>query len=108
MPGHASLSQHIAECALEAGEMCPDTRPGHCVHRMQRRLASATPSLWQDAIVAAIDGHGRVDLALLDGRIVRVWNHSPRLVAVGEPVALHPLYHLVRAGSLNVNVLILR
>lgn len=107
MSGHASL-QHTAQCALEQAEMCPDTRPGHSAHRIQLRLAAATPSLWQDALVASAAGDGWAVLALLDGGEARVWNHSPRALTVGEPVALHPLYHVVLAGSTAFNVLMER
>lgn len=98
---------HTAVCACESGVMCADTRPGHGLHALQLRLAAATPSRWQDALVVAVRENGWVDAVTLDGGSVSLWNHGDLadVVAPGEPVALHTVYNVLTAGARRFNVL---
>lgn len=98
---------HTAECVCELGKMCADIRPGHGLHAVQLRLAAATPSQWQDLIVAAVHENGWVDTFTIDGTPVALWNHRDlaEVVSPGEPVALHPSYNVLSAGSRRFNVL---
>ncbi|WP_022899657.1 hypothetical protein [Humibacter albus] len=96
-----------AECACESGEMCADIRPGHGLHALQLRLASATPTRWVDAVIVGVRDNGWVDAATLDGTSVALWNHGDldTSVAQGDPVALHSVYNVLAAGSRRFNVL---
>ena len=69
------------------------------VHPIQRCMASANPSAWWDGLVVAADGAG-VSLALLDGSTVRLRVVGPSVdIAVGEPVAYHPVAELLSASA---------
>ncbi|QDZ14014.1 hypothetical protein [Humibacter ginsenosidimutans] len=98
---------HTAPCTCESGEMCADIRPGHGLHALQLRLASATPSLWRDALIVGVRDDGWVDAVALDGTAVSLWNHGDLTdsVVAGEPVSLHTAYNVLAAGSRRFNVL---
>jgi hypothetical protein len=98
-----------AACMCDHGDACTSYAPGHALHLIQARLASATPSDWADAIVEAADGRsGFVIVRTLDdGSAVALWNGAgaaARLV-VGTPVALHERYHVLAVGGERFNVL---
>ncbi|MGW9113596.1 hypothetical protein [Microbacterium sp. NPDC055683] len=98
---------HTEVCLHEAGAMCAEVGAGHDMHMLQRRLASATPSRWVDAIAGHADADGWLDLAGLDGVVLtRVWHHEHLggLVRPGEPVALHEGYHVLALASGWLNV----
>lgn len=99
--------QHTtASCAWERDGMCADNRPGHGLHAVQLRLAAATPSQWQDALVVDVRDDGWVDAITLDGGRISLWNHGDLadVVTAGEPVALHAVYNVLWAGARRFNV----
>jgi len=78
------------------------------MHLMQSRVVAATPSKFSDAFVESIEADGRISVIGFDGSRSVLWHHS-RLadeVAVGEPVALHTVYHVLAIGSRRLNVAI--
>lgn len=83
--------------------------PGHAIHLIQARLASATPSEWIDAVVESSDGEsGHVRLrSIFDATTIVVWNGAgaSRRLAEGTPVALHGRYHVLADGARWYNVL---
>lgn len=97
-----------AECMCAHGSSCSSYAPGHALHLIQARLASATPSDWTDAVVSAIDAlRGEITVvALHDGRSQRVWNASGAAgrIRIGEPVALHERYRVLAVGRDRFNV----
>jgi CubicO group peptidase (beta-lactamase class C family) len=96
---------HSTECVFAAD--CDQYSPGHALSFMQRRLASATPSKWRDAIVTELAADGRIQLTTVDdGSELVVWHHAyaGTLLRAGEPVALHSVYHVLAAGSEWLNV----
>jgi hypothetical protein len=92
----------------EAGAACTSYSPGHAVHLIQARLASAMPSEWVDAIVESVDAGAQV-LEIRDfatGRTRSFWNGAGAtdVVSVGEPVAVHGRYHVLARGPQWFNV----
>jgi len=85
---------------------CSSDRPGHGLHAMQLRLATATPSKWLDAIVTSIDADGFASVATLAGGARRVWHHDAFAGAlqVGDPVGVHGVYGVLAAGGLRFSV----
>jgi hypothetical protein len=63
---------------------------------IQRVMACASPSAWRDAVVVSAVG-GAVELVTLDGEAHHVTTFAP--VAVGEPVALHPVAEVLALGE---------
>ena len=52
-----------AACMCDHGDVCSSFAPGHALHLIQARMASATPLSWRDAVVEAADaasGHLRL------------------------------------------------
>lgn len=97
-----------AACMCANGEHCSTFAPGHAVHLIQARLASATPSEWIDAIVEATDAaQGSLVLRTVqDAAPILVWNGAGAArLAVGTPVALHGRYHVLADGARWFNVL---
>jgi hypothetical protein len=97
-----------AACMCVHGDSCSSFAPGHGLHLIQARLASATPSDWADAIVESVDAaSGDLLVRTLDGESVVLWNGSGAADAVsaGTPVALHERYHVLAVGSARFNVL---
>ncbi|MFF1876968.1 hypothetical protein [Leifsonia sp. NPDC058230] len=89
------------------GVMCAESGAGHELSFLQRRVASATPSKWRDAVVTLVLPDGWVQLTTIDDQeSVWVWQHSDLTGALhsGEPVALHEVYHVLAAGSHWLNV----
>lgn len=99
-----------AACMCEHGYDCTSYAPGHAVHLIQSRLASATPSEWVDAIVESTDAEaGTIVLrTLADAVSVELWHggSAAREVSVGAPVALHGRYHVLADGARRFNVAI--
>ncbi|WP_409048557.1 hypothetical protein AB2L57_08315 [Microbacterium sp. HA-8] len=97
-----------AVCMCEIGASCTSYEPGHAVHLIQRRLVAATPGEWVDAIVESVDTAAGVV------RVRDVFDQAPRTlfsaagaanaVRVGEPVAVHPRYHVLARGAQRFNV----
>lgn len=96
-----------AICMCARGGACSSFAPGHAVHLIQARLASATPAGWTDATVAARAADGTVVLHTLDGERIELWNGAGAVdaVAVGEPVALHARYHALSVAGRLFNAL---
>nr|WP_188241703.1 hypothetical protein [Microbacterium sp. MF43] len=91
------------------GSACSSFAPGHALHLIQSRLASATPSEWSDAIVEHADAASGVILVrtLEGGEPVALWNGAGAslVLSPGAPVALHGRYHVLAAGRERFNVL---
>ncbi|HYJ51339.1 MAG TPA: hypothetical protein VEX12_15595 [Microbacterium sp.] len=97
-----------AACMCVHGESCSTFAPGHALHLIQARLASATPSEWLDAIVELSDAADGVVVlrTIADAQRVELWSGSGAAheVAPGTPVALHGRYGVLAVGSLRFNV----
>ena len=98
-----------AVCMCESGAHCSTFAPGHAIHLIQARLASATPSEWIDAIVEATDPQAGtiVVRGIVDAAPILVWNAAgaAHVLAPGAPVALHDRYHVLADGAQWFNVL---
>lgn len=97
-----------AACMCEHGYDCTSYAPGHAVHLIQARLASATPAEWLDAVVESTDratGH-LVLRAVTDASPIMVWHagEAAREIAAGTPVAVHGRYHLLADGARRLNI----
>jgi len=102
-------ARQVAICMCARGGACSSFAPGHAVHLIQARLVSATPTEWVDAVVSAVDAsEGTLVLhTVADGTRIEVWNGAGAADAavVGEPVALHPRYHVLSVGGRQYNAL---
>ncbi|WP_228479248.1 hypothetical protein [Microbacterium atlanticum] len=98
-----------AACMCDHGDSCSSFAPGHALHLIQARLASATPSEWADAIVEASDARSGFVIVrtVADDSAVALWNGTGAAAAatVGTPVALHERYHVLAVGGARFNVL---
>lgn len=98
-----------ATCMCDRGDTCSSFAPGHALHLIQSRLASATPSDWRDGIVEHADASSGVILVreLGDDALLALWNGAgaARILAPGTPVALHERYHVLAVGRERFNVL---
>lgn len=99
-----------AGCMCVHGRACSSFAPGHAVHLIQARLASATPGEWLDAIVTTVDAsEGNLLLHTLDGAPLALWSGAGAAhhVVPGTPVAFHPRYHALSVGGHLFNCLAL-
>ena len=99
-----------AACMCDHGDVCSSFAPGHALHLIQSRLASATPSDWSDAIVEWVDASSGsiVVRGLEEGAApVALWNGAGAalVLAPGTPVALHDRYHVLAVGRERFNIL---
>lgn len=63
---------------------------------IQKAVATASPRAWRDGMVTD-QGPGRLRVVLLDGTS---WTLATRAdLAVGEPVAIHPIAEVLAAGA---------
>ncbi|WP_082485085.1 nuclease [Microbacterium sp. Leaf151] len=70
------------------------------VHPIQRCMAASNPSAWWDGLVVDADGT-TVTVALINGATVELQVVGPAVdVAVGEPVAFHPVAELLSASAI--------
>ncbi len=109
MSEHPQSSTRTAQCQCAMGDECSTIAPGHRLHLLQQRVAAATGSKWRDAVIESVSADGWIGLvALDDDQRVRVWHHSQlgSSLSVGDPVALHSLYHVLAVGSTWLNVLV--
>ena len=85
---------------------CSSDRPGHGLHAMQLRLATATPSKWIDGIVTSTDADGFVTVAGLEGEARRIWHHDAfaGVLHPGDPIAVHAVYGVLAAGGRRFSV----
>jgi hypothetical protein len=96
-----------AACMCVHGRACSTFAPGHALHLIQARLASATPSDWVDAIVESAHEDGTVILrTITDAAPVTLWSGSGAAheVSAGTPVALHERYNVLAIGGRRFNV----
>ncbi|MGM7671570.1 hypothetical protein [Microbacterium sp. A93] len=96
-----------AACMCDHGDVCSSFTPGHALHLIQARLASATSSEWVDGIVESADAvSGDLIVRDLDGTAHALWNGSGAALeaAAGTPVALHLRYHVLAVGRVQFNV----
>ena len=74
------------------------------VSAIQRCMAVANPIAWRDALVAEVAAtgldHASVGIAFLDGTSTVLRVVGPQVdLAVGEPVAYHPVAEILSAGD---------
>lgn len=96
-----------AACMCIHGRACSTFAPGHALHLIQARLASATPSDWVDAIVESADADGTLTLrTIADGSAVTVWSGSGAAheATAGAPVAVHQRYGVLAVGTRRFNI----
>lgn len=68
---------------------------------IQRVMAAANPSAWQDGLVIGASG-AEVTIALLDGATLRLRVVGPAVELVAdEPVAYHPVAELLSASRVT-------
>jgi hypothetical protein len=91
-----STATRLATDACTAS-VCMSGRAGHTLLAAQRAVAAASPSFWRDGIVVSADDSG-VTIALLDGALIRLWNHSIA-AQPGSPVAWHPVAETLAADG---------
>lgn len=63
---------------------------------IQEAVATASPRAWRDGVVTD-QGPGQLSVALLDGTSRTLATRAD--LAVGEPVAIHPVAELLAAGA---------
>jgi hypothetical protein len=104
----APVRERVA-CMCDHGDVCSSFAPGHALHLIQSRLASATPSDWSDAIVEHADAETGVIVvrSLSEGTPIAVWSAAgaAESVAPGSPVALHGRYNVLAVGRERFNIL---
>lgn len=111
-PSHRHSSLEVTEraaCMCDHGDVCSSFAPGHALHLIQARLASATPRDWADAIVDRTDAvTGEVRVRTLDGEEWELWSAQGAALEAepGSPVALHRAYHVLAVGRARFNVAI--
>lgn len=96
-----------AACMCGHGYACSSFAPGHALHLIQARMASATPSGWTDAVVESADpASGVLSLRTLDGDEHALWNSGGAALEAnpGTPVALHRAYGVLAVGRAQYNV----
>lgn len=96
-----------AACMCSSGGRCSSFAPGHALHLIQARIASATPAGWVDALVVSTDAvAGDLVVQTLDGEIHQLWNASGAALeaAPGTPVGLHARYGVLAVGRTQFNV----
>ncbi|MFJ4175098.1 hypothetical protein [Microbacterium sp. NPDC089696] len=99
--------REVSACMCDHGDVCSSFAPGHALHLIQARLASATPSDWTDAVVEHADAaNGRLVVRTLDGETHDLWNRAGAALEapVGTPVALHGRYGVLAVGRTRFNV----
>ena len=96
-----------AACMCSQGGRCSSFAPGHALHLIQARIASATPSEWIDGLVESTDARsGELVVRTLDGDVHALWNGSGAALEApeGTPVALHARYGVLAVGRAQFNV----
>lgn len=96
-----------AACMCQHGDRCSSFAPGHALHLIQARIASATPAGWVDGIVESADAvSGALVVRGLDGSAHALWNGSGAALEApaGTPVALHARYGVLAIGRTQFNV----
>ncbi|MEO6201248.1 MAG: hypothetical protein ABIX44_08805 [Cryobacterium sp.] len=99
----------VMQCTSAPGESCLHPGAGHAMHALQERVTAATPSKWQDGFISHVSAGGWIGVDLLEtGATLWLWNHADLTasVTIGQPVAVHALYHALAVGAGRVNVLV--
>ena len=99
----------VMQCDNAPGESCLHRGAGHAMHALQERVTAATPGKWRDGLVSHVSAGGWIGIDLLDtGETEWVWNHADLTasVSVGQPVAVHAVYHALAVGRDRINVLV--
>ena len=94
-------------CMCDHGSVCSSFAPGHALHLIQARMASATPRGWTDAIVEQADAaSGALTVRTLDGAEHQLWNAGGAALEAtpGTPVAVHVAYGVLSVGRVQYNV----
>ena len=94
-------------CMCDHGDVCSSFAPGHALHLIQARMASATPRGWVDAIVTRADAaSGTVLVRTLDGDEHSLWNAGAAALeaTAGTPIAVHTAYGVLAVGRVQYNV----
>lgn len=97
-----------AACMCATGSACSSFAPGHALHLIQARLASATPTEWVDGVIESVDAaNGDFAVRTLDGDLIALWSGAgaAAIVAAGLPVALHARYDVLAVGRDQFNCL---
>ncbi|GAA3890561.1 hypothetical protein GCM10022381_35570 [Leifsonia kafniensis] len=126
--------RQVMQCNSSAGESCLSHGAGHAGNDLQNRVTAATPSKWRDGFVSHLGTGGWIGVELL-GRFdatdvdatdahttdahapdagapsietLWLWNHADlrATLTLGEPVAVHALYHALAVGSERFNVVV--
>lgn len=108
--------RQVMQCDARAGQSCLSHGAGHAGNDLQNRVTAATPSKWRDGIVSHLGDGGWIGVRLLgtpDDNAQQVdtlwlWNHTDlrATLTLGEPVAVHALYHALAVGSERFNVVV--
>lgn len=101
------LARQAVACMCDHGDVCSSYAPGHALHLIQARLASATAAGWTDALVSGVDrASGIVRVTTLDGEMLSLWNAGGAALEVepGQPVAVHTRWDVLAIGALRYNV----
>ena len=97
-----------AACMCDHGDACSSFAPGHALHLIQSRLASATPSDWIDAIVEQADAAtGTIVVRdLTSAAAITVWSGAgaAHVLTPGAPVAVHGRYNVLAVGREHFNI----
>lgn len=96
-----------AACMCSHGGRCSSFAPGHALHLIQARIASATPAGWVDALVESADAlTGDLVVRTLDGDVHTLWNGAGAALEadLGSPVALHTRSGVLAVGRAQFNV----
>lgn len=102
----STVRERVA-CMCAHDDVCSSLAPGHRLHLIQARLASATPLEWIDAIVESADAlTGDLVVRDFSGTAYALWNASGAALeaAPGSPVALHLRYRVLAVGRTQFNV----
>ncbi|TFB54767.1 hypothetical protein [Cryobacterium tagatosivorans] len=99
----------VMQCTGADGGSCQDRGAGHALHALQERVTAATPSKWRDGFISHVSAGGWIGVDLLEtGETAWLWNHADLTASVtlGQPVAVHALYHALAVGRDRINVLV--
>lgn len=110
--------RQVMQCDSSASESCLSHGAGHAGNDLQNRVTAATPSKWRDGFVSHLGTDGWIGVELLgveaqsaetqSVETLWLWNHSDlgSALSIGEPVAVHALYHALAVGQERFNVLV--
>ena len=107
------------QCESSASDSCLSHGAGHAGNDLQNRVTAATPSKWRDGFVSHLGTDGWIGVELFGASLesgtdeqsvatLWLWNHRDlsSALSIGEPVAVHALYHALAVGSERFNVVV--